>query len=100
MQRVAAEGQQHVDHLLRVVVGRQQAFHSPSGVSRLVWMCSGLRSGWAKGADRLAASVRLLVVDLEQQRLVRLDLGSVIHRGPCGGLSAASTLLLDRLGVG
>ena len=43
-------------------------------------MCSGERSSSAKGAIALRASARRGVVDLEQERLVRLDdEGAVVH---------------------
>ena len=78
--RVAAEGQQDVDHLLRVVAGSprvpQTQRRQPVGVDVLRAPLE-LR----ERSDRLAARVRLLVVDLEEQRLVRLDdQGAIIHK--------------------
>ena len=76
---VAAEGQQHVDDLLGVVAGGarvpQPQRRQPVGVDVL-----GAALELGERRDRLAAGVGLLVVDLEQQRLVRLDdQGAVVH---------------------
>ena len=77
---IATERQQHVDHLLRVVTGGarvpQPQRRQPVGVDVLRTALE-LR----KRRDRLPARVRLLMVDLEQQSLVRLDnQGAIIHK--------------------
>ena len=79
---VAAEGEQHVDDLLGVVARGarvpQPERREPVGVDVL-----GAALELGERGDRLAAGVGLLVVDLEQQRLVRLDdQGAVVHSGP------------------
>ena len=78
---VPAVGQQRVDDLLGVVAGGagvpEAERGEPVGVDVLR---AALELG--EGGDRLAAVARALVVDLEQQGLVRLDdEGAVVHSG-------------------
>ena len=77
---IAAEGQQHVDHLLGVVPGGarvpQPQRRQPVGVDVL-----GAALQLGEGSNRLATGISLFVVDLEQQGLVRLDdQGAIIHQ--------------------
>ena len=56
-------------------------------------MCSGLRSSSAKGAIALRRGVGLLVVDLEQQGLVRLDdQGAIVIGVPAESWSASGAI--------
>jgi hypothetical protein len=84
---VPAVGQQGVDDLLGVVAGGARV-PEPERREAVGVDVLGAALELRERGDRLAALGRLLVVDLEQQRLVALhDQGAVVHRPSLGSRS-------------